>query len=118
MNMTRHGELRCDQRGFSRAEVAAVMESGTKIHRTGIVFYVMTKKDVMKRQQDKRRLKDLEGLTVLVSQDSGSVISVYKNKAALSTIRKKGKRGHKWKGAGTVSDQKFNQWPPHPSNFA
>lgn len=97
MNMTRHGELRCDQRGFSQAEVAAVMESGTKIHRTGIVFYVMTKNDINRCPQDKKLLRNLHGLTVLVSQDSGSLITVYKDKDALSTIKKKQKRGYKAK---------------------
>ncbi|MFN3432067.1 MAG: hypothetical protein ACK46X_19220 [Candidatus Sericytochromatia bacterium] len=62
---------------------------GRRIHRTGIRFVFLGQRDIP--ESHRRSHGYLAGATLLVSSD-GTVLTVYKNQAALRTIKKKEKR--------------------------
>jgi len=71
--------------------ISKAIELGCKIHRTGVIYYILRKKEILKRKQEKPNLEKLEGLTVLVSPSDGSIITVYKNRHSYRINKKKPK---------------------------
>jgi hypothetical protein len=89
VQFSRHARFRASQRGLTDDEIAFVLFFGRSIHRTGIRFVFLGQRDIPARFG--RTHGHLAGLTVLVSHE-GTVLTVYKNQAALRTIKKKDKR--------------------------
>ena len=48
MQLTHHAKLRSAQRNISHEDIAKVIKYGSPLHRTGIVFYTIRKKDLEK----------------------------------------------------------------------
>ena len=89
VQISRHARFRASQRGLTDDEISFVLYFGRRLHRTGIRFVFLAQRDIPARYQ--RSHGHLAGATVLVSGD-GLVLTVYKNQAALRTIKKKDKR--------------------------
>lgn len=87
--LSRHAVSRASQRGLTEDEIAFVLYFGRRLHRTGIQFVFLGARDLPRQYQ--RSHQYLVGATLLLAAD-GTVLTVYKNQAALRTIKKKDKR--------------------------
>lgn len=82
-NFSNHSLKRINMRRIDQRYIDICLNYGKKIYRTGIVFYVLLKKTV-----DKLHLpKEIEGLCILVAHDN-TIITVYKNRDAISEVKK------------------------------
>jgi hypothetical protein len=89
-NITRHSLERCAQRNVDPGSLAFIKRYGQKLHRTGIVFYFLGRRDIPEHQRIDDRYAKLEGATVLEALDGGT-ITVYRNRNGLKNIKKKRK---------------------------
>ena len=71
------------------SEIHYVRHYGKPIHRTGVTFYVLRRRDIPVTNLREDRYAKLEGAVVLVGEDE--VITAYRNRAAYRQIRKKHK---------------------------
>ena len=86
---TKHAKKRMSQRNISKSDIRVAMRYGQKLHRTGIVFFFLGKNDIPEIMLN--TLEGLEGITVLFDPDSKEVITVYRNRDGLRTIKRKSK---------------------------
>lgn len=85
-----HALHRMAQRGISDEEIEYVCRYGQAINCAGSVHYFLRRKDIPLQDQNNSHLRKLEGTTVLLDQETGSVVlTVYRNKEALGQIRRK-----------------------------
>jgi hypothetical protein len=86
-----HALRRMAQRNFSCDQVSYIIRHGRRIRRTGIIFCFLGGKDIPAEDRRCDKYTRLEGSTVLMHVSHGviSVITVYQNKSALKTIRRK-----------------------------
>lgn len=84
---TLHARLRMAQWNLRESEVLYAIRYGEKFHRHGILFHFLREKDVAKK--DPRLMSRLEGVTVLTSARSRTVITVYRNRKAINRIKRK-----------------------------
>lgn len=89
-SFTPHSLKRMNMRRISKEYIDLCIKYGEKIHRTGITFYIILKKNIEKIKLP----QDLEGLCVLVGADN-TLITVYKNRNAISDIKKLNKQNLK-----------------------
>lgn len=85
-----HSSDRMKSRKISNLEIQTCIKYGSKIHRTGIKFYILLSKHIQKYDLPKK----LEGLCVLISSDN-KVITTYKNKDAIYYIKRLSKENLK-----------------------
>lgn len=85
--ISKHCSKRMAKRNISKLALDLCLKYGEKIHRTGITFYILLEKTIKEFLLPEK----LEGLCVLVAEDN-NIITVYKNKSALSKIKKLGLR--------------------------
>ncbi len=83
---TVHAQLRMAQWNLRESDILCVIRYGQKYHRHGILFHFMGKKDIP--QNAAKDLARLEGTTVLTA-DSRTIITVYRNRNALKVIKGK-----------------------------
>jgi len=86
-HMTHHALRRTAQRNISEEAILATLHYGKKVHRTGRVFFILRKKDVVSIPE----LKSFVGTTLLLGRD-GTIITAYSNQKAYSVVKKKSKR--------------------------
>ena len=89
INFTLHSLARADQRGLRIPNICYVVQYGVRLHRTGLTFCFLRSKDIPVEHQHIDALQKLVGTIVLIDEPTQSVITVYKNPQALSTIRRK-----------------------------
>lgn len=77
--ITDHAMLRMGQRGIKLEVLELILRFGREIRSKGAVFYVLGKKEVQKYCQYVPKLKEMEGMQVLTSNE-GVVITAYRNK--------------------------------------
>jgi len=85
--MTGHAIQRTAQRNISEHAIRATLCYGTKIHRTGRVFFTLRKKDVA----DIPELHPFTGTTILLGRD-GTIVTAYSNPKSYGVIKRKSKR--------------------------
>lgn len=68
---------------------------GVLERRTGVRFYVVRTRDVERHRRVEPRLVKLHNAVVIVSRDDSWVVTMYRNKKALRTIRRKLKESRK-----------------------
>ena len=95
MRTTVHACKRCAQRNLAPGEIELVRRYDRKLHRTGVIFYFLGRRDLPESFRKEARYARLEGTTLLVSLE-GDLITSYRNKKALKKIRKKAKRRIRW----------------------
>lgn len=86
--LSHHARIRASQRGLTPDEIGFVLTFGRKVRRTGVCFVFLGERDVPARHRLAK--SHLVGTTVLMSVQ-GIVLTVYKNKDALKTIKRKKK---------------------------
>ena len=79
LELTEHARQRMDQRGVSEQAVELALQFGRKIHSRRALFHVIGKKEINKLGDLHPELKELDGVQVLTTEDSESVITVYRN---------------------------------------
>ena len=77
------------QRNIKEKDVQVAMQYGEEIHRTGIVFFFLGRKNLPAIMQE--ILDYLEGTTVLFDPDTAEIITVYRNPEGLRDIKRKAK---------------------------
>ncbi|MBF0528845.1 MAG: hypothetical protein HQK55_06175 [Deltaproteobacteria bacterium] len=91
MHFSIHTLRRAAQRNITPSSLEMVEQFGYQLYRTGIIFYTIRRKEIVKYQKMGIDLSPYEGLTFLVHHD-GTVITTYKNPQASRIIKKKCKR--------------------------
>lgn len=84
-----HAVSRMTQRRITREQVALALRFGRVACRAGAFFHFLGERDLPRAL--KRQYEKLIGTTVVVNK-SGEVVTVYKNRDAISTIKRKMKR--------------------------
>ncbi|MFC1528131.1 DUF4258 domain-containing protein [Candidatus Neomarinimicrobiota bacterium] len=90
-----HSVKRASQRGITDKQVELCIMFGEEYNKTGVIFYFMSKNCLKKlKKAIGVYAQELDGLVVLGEMDSQNkfnLITVYKNKNALSIIKHKEK---------------------------
>jgi hypothetical protein len=68
-----------------------VLKHGTRVHNGGALFVFMRGKDIPGQVSPGERAR-LEGITLVMVPEQGTVITAYKNRQALKVIKRKQKR--------------------------
>lgn len=90
MILSQHASRRMSQRGISPDLLALAMRYATRIHTAGALVLFVRKRDIPETVP--AQIKDrLEGLTIIAEPESHVIITSYRNRKALRTIRKKRK---------------------------
>ncbi|MCL4508986.1 MAG: DUF4258 domain-containing protein [Chloroflexi bacterium] len=84
-----HALTRSCQRALTPDQIAYVLIYGTPVFRAGALFYVLRRRDITPGDLRSDEVAKLEGAVVLVSE--GVITTVYRNRRALRSIRKKQK---------------------------
>lgn len=77
--LTRHAQLRMQQRGIRERDVEMVIRFGRRIHAKGLMYYVVGRKEMQHPSLKGRDLSRLSGLQVLVKPEDGVVVTTYRN---------------------------------------
>jgi|HigsolmetaAR201D_1030396.scaffolds.fasta_scaffold42774_2 hypothetical protein len=91
LRSSQHAILRQAQRNLSSSDITFILENGRRIRSGGVLHVFLGRKDIP--YNESRNLERLEG-TVLVMDDSYTdpvLITVYRNRRALKSIRSKQK---------------------------
>ena len=92
--LTDHATLRMAQRGIDQAAIDYVCHYGRTFDRAGSSIIFLALKDIPMPDRQKTWCCHLEGTTVILSKDS-RVLTVYRNKSACKSIRRKPKEDRK-----------------------
>jgi hypothetical protein len=82
------------QRNVSPRDLEYVLEHGECINATGVMVYILRKRDIPSNDRNKSEITRLEGTTVLTefTQDGNlDIITTYRNKSAYKSFRCKAK---------------------------
>ncbi len=85
---TRHARRRGARRNLAPDAVDYVVAYGRMIQRTGVTFYFLGWRDIPPHDRRASWASRLEGTIVLMASD-GEIITVYRNRSGLHTIRRK-----------------------------
>ncbi len=94
--LTGHARQRCARRNLPLDAVRYVMTYGREYHRTGVIFYVLRRRDIPPEDLRLAWVARLEGAVALVAGD-GVVITLYRNPTATRAILRKMKYRLSWK---------------------
>lgn len=75
--MSRHAEIRMQQRGIQRTDIELAMQYGRRIHAKGLTYYVIGRKEVTRLAQQGQNISSLSGLQVLVQDQL--VVTTYRS---------------------------------------
>lgn len=89
VSLSSHASQRSAQRNLSDADIAFILQNGSRVHRTGVIFCQLRHKDVPEETPGNHRHRQLVGTTVVLSKCGHYVITVYRDaKAFQRDIRK------------------------------
>lgn len=77
--LTRHAQLRMQQRGIRDRDVEMVISFGRRIHAKGLSYYVVGRKEMQHPSLAGQDVSRLAGLQVLVQSEDGVVVTTYRN---------------------------------------
>ena len=87
-----HAITRMAQRGIGREEAEYVRRHGRRIHCGGVLHIFLGKKDNPATDRRDPCIRKLEGTTLIIDPiNNAEVITAYRNKQALKSIRRKTK---------------------------
>lgn len=78
LDITAHARQRMAQRNISMSEVGFVIGYGTQSNDKGAVLFHLRKKDIPQELRPDPDISRLEGISVVASKDTGSIITVYR----------------------------------------
>lgn len=89
-DLTDHANWRMAQRNLSWEDLHIVLQYGQRYRKTGIIHVFLGARDIP--SDLRREYARLEGTTVLVNQDTNTIITVYRNRGnGANYIRRKDK---------------------------
>lgn len=88
--LTDHARLRAAQRNLTMDALRYILTDGQEHRRTGVTFYVLSRRDIPAEDLRCSRVARLEGAVALVARD-GAVITLYRNPTSIRTILRKAK---------------------------
>ncbi|HWP42362.1 MAG TPA: DUF4258 domain-containing protein [Blastocatellia bacterium] len=97
LHISKHAVKRMAQRNVSVPEMATVVSLGRVKHRAGATFFFLGRRDVPEGRM--RELEKLIGTTVVIT--GNEILTVYRNRRALSSIKRKLKRLSRQKNQGS-----------------
>ena len=86
--LSHHAERRTARRNIPPTPLEYVLTYGRRIQRTGVTFYFLGRRDVPAADRQASWASQLEGTVVLMGRD-GEILTVYRQRKALPTIRRK-----------------------------
>jgi hypothetical protein len=104
--LTLHAERRVARRNIPPAALEYVLTHGRRIQRTGVTFYFLGRRDVPAADRQVSWVSQLEGTVILMSAD-GAILTVYRHRKALPTIRRK----MKYRRPLPEKDYRNNEFP-------
>jgi hypothetical protein len=87
-----HAEKRMAQRNISFEDIVFVLEHGRKLHKAGAVFFFLRRCDIPGQRW--QRCGRLEGTTVVLSRETATIITVYRNRQGLRRVKRKTDRSY------------------------
>jgi len=91
LKYTHHAGISMAQRGLSRQDIEYVCRYGQSYRCAGVVHRFLRHIDIP--DGDRKQKEHLEGTVVLLDKAGRCVITAYRNRQALKSIRRKSKRG-------------------------
>ena len=88
LHISKHAEQRMAQRNICSQDIANVVQLGRIAYRAGAAFFFLGRRDVPDKRL--RELEKLVGTTVVIAENE--ILTVYRNKRAISTIKRKPNR--------------------------
>lgn len=85
---TRHSLHRSAQRSINNESILAVLDFGKSFHRQGLVFYAI-KKNNLPTELKHINTKKTKNLVVVMDGDETQIITCYRSKNALKSLRRK-----------------------------
>lgn len=77
--LSRHAEVRMQQRGIRRTDIELAVLYGRRIHAKGLTYYVVGRKEVERQAMQGLNISSLAGLQVLVKDEEGLVVTTYRS---------------------------------------
>lgn len=97
VSLTDHAWMRSAQRNLDPAEVAFIVKYGRRIHKAGVIFCQLRRRDVPHYLEAGHRFHRLPGSTVVLAKDGESVLTMYRSEKAFRKDNKKRKYNRKAK---------------------
>jgi hypothetical protein len=111
-HLTGHARQRAAQRNLALDAVRYVITFGREVHRTGVTFFVLRRRDIPREDLRLPWVARLEGAVALIARD-GAVITLYRNPAAARAILRKMKYGRPWKATRQRRAAAEGGWTPN-----
>ena len=92
LKISRHAEKRAMERGINAEQINLCIEYGDVFYKTGMTFFFMSKKCLMKlKNLYGTYLSAFEGIVVMArkTKDGLMIVTVYRNRNASKIIKKK-----------------------------
>lgn len=86
-----HAVERSAQRNISESDIDFVVANGHQIHRTGVIFCQLRKKNVPRSLPGNHRYRQLVGTTVVMCRCGHVIITVYREASAFQRDARKSK---------------------------
>ena len=93
ITFSEHAQIRMAQRRLTVNDVMYVVSHGQQYRCGGVIHFFLGKRDIPQQDRRSDRFARLEGTTVLLdSISTETIVTVYRNRCALKSIRPKTKR--------------------------
>lgn len=89
--MTEHAAVRAAQRNISKRDIEIIAMYGRELHCGGVLHLFLGEKDLPADLRSDDAIARLIGMTAVLAKDDHSIITIYRNRDALSMIRRKSK---------------------------
>ncbi len=89
--LSNHASTRSAQRNLSDDDIAFIIQNGSRVHRTGVIFCQLRNKDLPRDTPGNHRHRQLVGTTVVLSKCGHYVITLYRNERAFQRDTRKRK---------------------------
>jgi hypothetical protein len=90
-SLSTHAFLRSAQRNLSYDDIAFIIQHGSRVHRTGVIFCQLRQKDIPPDTPGNHRHRQLAGTTVVLCKCGHYVITLYRNERAFHRDARKNK---------------------------
>src|SRR5690606_25971082 len=87
--ISRHARLRFAQRNLSKEDIEYVMRYGRAHHVSGSVTYYLRRRDIPADDMANDTIRRLEGTAVVLDPDRSVVITAWRDKDGLKSLRRR-----------------------------
>src|SRR5438128_1204960 len=90
VRLSSHANRRCCQRILSPTQVAYILAHAIEVRRTGIIFFILRRRDIPARDHKIDQYAKLDGAVLLVARD-WTLVTAYRHPKAYHRVNKKRK---------------------------